>query len=78
VSDLRAAELVRVVDGLEERAATGYVMLQEVEAAIGAEVGWAIDEALLVVDYRMRVDGSQVILCRLNRHHPAVAALTRW
>jgi hypothetical protein len=71
------AELVRLVDGLEERAAV-YVTLEQVEQAAGGEVSAAIADALLLVDYRTRVDGTPITLCRLNRRHPLVARLTSW
>ncbi len=71
------ADLVRLVDALEEKAAT-YVTLEEVQAAAGGDVSAAIAEDLLLVDYRMRVDGASMTLCRLNRRHPLVVELTRW
>lgn len=71
------AELVRLVDRLEDRAAS-YVTLAEVEQAAGGDVSGAIAEGLLLVDYRTRADGTPITLCRLNRRHPRVAALTRW
>ena len=70
-------ELIRLVDALEDRA-SGYLSLQEVEAAAGSELGAAIAASLLLVDYRTRLDGTPVALCRLNRRHPLVAELTRW
>jgi hypothetical protein len=75
---LTVDELIRLIDGLEERA-EGYVTLDDVQqAAGGADLKWAIDEAILLVDYRSRLDGSAVTLCRLNRRHPKVARLTAW
>jgi hypothetical protein len=71
------AELVRLVDALEDRA-DRYVTLPDVEAAVAGSVAWAIAEHLLLVDYRTHLDGSQVVLCRLNRRHPRVAELTGW
>lgn len=72
------AELIRLVDGLEDRAES-YLTLDEVQTATGStDLGWAIDQALLLVDYRTRLDGSPVTLCRLNRRHPEVARLTAW
>jgi hypothetical protein len=70
------ADLVRLVDALEDRA-DSYLTLEAVEAAAG-DVSRAIDQALLLVDHRTRLDGSQVTLCRLNRRHPLVIDLTRW
>jgi hypothetical protein len=71
------ADLVRLIDRLEDRAA-GYVTLEEVERAAASQVSAAIAHGLLLVDYRTRVDGSRVTLCRLNRRHPLVAQLTGW
>jgi hypothetical protein len=71
------ADLIQLVDALEDRAES-YITLDEVEAAAGGEVSWAIAESLLLVDYRSRLDGTRVTLCRLNRRHPRVMALTRW
>ncbi|HET6315378.1 MAG TPA: hypothetical protein VFG86_02890 [Chloroflexota bacterium] len=75
-------ELVRIVDDLETRAAD-YVTLAEVERALGRSAQAAIDEGLLLVDYRQRVDARSgslvpVTLCRLNRQHPLVRQLTAW
>jgi len=72
------ADLVRLVDRLEERAES-YVTLEEVErATLGRDVSQAIADGLLLVDYRTRADGSPVTLCRLNRRHPHVMELTKW
>jgi hypothetical protein len=71
------ADLVRLVDKLEEEAAD-YLTLEDIETAAGADVSSAVDEGLLVVDYRTRLDGGSVTLCRLNRHHPLVIELTAW
>jgi hypothetical protein len=70
-------DLVRLVDTLEERADT-YVTLDEVQTAASEDVRWAIADNLLLVDYRTRLDGTQVTLCRLNRRHPLVARLDGW
>jgi hypothetical protein len=75
-------DLVRVVDALETRAGD-YVTLDDVEQALGHSARGAIDEGVLVVDYRERFearDGSfvPVTLCRLNRQHPLVRQLTTW
>jgi len=69
--------LIRVVDTLEEGAAS-YVTLDEVRAAAGDDVSAALDAQVLLVDYRTRVDGSEMTLCRLNRRHPEVVRLTAW
>jgi hypothetical protein len=74
---VKAADLIRLVDSLEDKAES-YITLEEVEAAAGGDVSWAIAESLLLVDYRTRLDGTSVTLCRLNRRHPLVAELTRW
>ena len=71
------AELVRLIDELEESAA-GYITLEEVERAVGSEVTAQIASGVLLVDHRTRLDGTGVTLCRLNRHHPLVAELTGW
>jgi hypothetical protein len=71
------ADLVRLVDRLEDQAAS-YVALDEVQRAAGGTVSDAIANGLLLIDYRTRVDGSPVTLCRLNRRHPRVIALTSW
>jgi hypothetical protein len=72
------ADLVRLVDRLEERA-DSYVTLDEVQCAtLGSDVSQAIAEGVLLVDYRTRADGSPITLCRLNRRHPRVMELTRW
>jgi hypothetical protein len=71
------ADLVHLVDRLEDQAES-YVTLEQVERAAGVDVSRAIAEGLLLVDYRTRDDGSRVTLCRLNRRHPRVIALTGW
>jgi hypothetical protein len=70
------ADLVRLVDALED-SVEGYLTLDKVQSAFG-DVSRGIEEGLLLVDYRMRADGSPVTLCRLNRHHPLVKELTAW
>ena len=69
--------LIRLVDTLEDRAA-GYISLEEVAAEGGTHLEEAIAQHVLLVDYRTRVDGTPVTLCRLNRRHPLVARLTTW
>ena len=69
--------LIRLVDGLEEQAA-GSLTVEEIEAAAGGSVSAAMAAGILLVDYRTRLDGTSVRLCRLNRHHPLVAQLTGW
>ena len=71
------ADLVRVVDQLED-AAEGYVTLEQVEKAVGANVSAAIASGLLLVDHRTRLDGTEATLCRLNRRHALVTRLTSW
>jgi hypothetical protein len=71
------ADLVRLVDRLEDKAES-YVTLDEVTAAAGENADAAIQEGLLLVDYRTRLDGTPVTLCRLNRRHPLVIELTQW
>jgi hypothetical protein len=71
------ADLVRLVDSLEDRAES-YLTLDEVQAAAGEDVASAVAEGLLLVDFRQRLDGTAVTLCRLNRRHPMVARLTAW
>ena len=69
--------LIRLVDSLEDRAAS-YISLDDVQTAGGQNLEAAIAEHILLVDYRTREDGSPVTLCRLNRRHPLVAKLTGW
>jgi hypothetical protein len=73
------ADLIRLVDALEAETAD-YLTLDQVEAAVGADVdvSAAIRDHLLLVDHRTRLDGTPVTLCRLNRRHPLVAQLTAW
>lgn len=72
------ADLVRLVDALEDKAAS-YVTLDDVRAAAGeTDLDAAIASGLLLVDYRTRADGSQIVLCRLNRGHPLVKQLSHW
>jgi hypothetical protein len=71
------AELVRLVDELEDKA-DSYITLEGIERAVGFAVSAQIASGLLLVDYRTKLDGTQVTLCRLNRHHPLVSKLTGW
>ena len=71
------AELIRLVDALEDRA-DPYLTLDEVATAAQCDLAHAIDAHLLLVDYRTREDGSPVTLCRLNRRHPLVQEITGW
>lgn len=71
------ADLVRLVDKLEDTS-EGYLTLEEIEAAAGRPLAASVANGLLLVDYRTRLDGTPVTLCRLNRHHPLVAQLTSW
>jgi hypothetical protein len=72
------ADLVRLVEELEDRAES-YVTLEAVERVAGGEVvSSAMASGLLLVDFRSRTDGSGITLCRLNRHHPLVRQLTGW
>ena len=75
------ADLVRLVDDLEGRAA-GYITLEDIERGAGRSVADEIAQGVLLVDYRERVDASgtrvPVALCRLNRQHPLVRELTAW
>ena len=71
------AELVRLVDSLED-AAPGYVTLAQLEAAAASDLSPQIASGILLIDHRTREDGTKVTLCRLNRHHPLVAHLTGW
>jgi hypothetical protein len=82
VTDTAFADLIRLIDELEDRAA-GYLTLPEVEAAGGQQVDAAIDASILLVDHRTRLDVTSgelasVTLCRLNRQHPLVKELTSW
>jgi hypothetical protein len=71
------ADLIRLVDALEDRAQS-YVTLAEIEQRAGTDVSDAVQRGVLLVDYRTRVDGTPVTLCRLNRRHPLVRELTSW
>ncbi|MBV9579643.1 MAG: hypothetical protein JO057_13730 [Chloroflexi bacterium] len=72
------AKLIRAVDALEDRAPS-YVTLDAVRAAAtDDDVDRALEAHVLLVDYRTRVDGSAVTLCRLNRRHPDVVRLAAW
>ena len=71
------SDLVRLIDTLEEKSES-YLTLDEVTQAAAQDVSQAITDGLLLVDYRTRVDGTKVTLCRLNRHHPLVVKLTSW
>lgn len=93
--DSRLAVLVRCVDALEA-AAESYVTLDDVRrrcggaaletapSAAGSDVVQAaLEEDLLLVDERRRLDGTSgeprsVTLCRLNRRHPLVRQLLAW
>ena len=74
---MNRADLVRLVDRLEDEA-DGYITLEDVERAAASDVSDAIANGLLLVDYRTRLDGTPVTLCRLNRRHPLVAELAKW
>jgi hypothetical protein len=75
-------DLIQLVDGLEDRAA-GYLTLDDVERALGGSACEAVEQGVLLVDYRERIDSrtgarQPVTLCRLNRQHPLVRQLTAW
>lgn len=70
-------ELIGRVDALEG-GADGYLTLEEVQAACHCDVSKAVEQHLLLVDFRMREDGTPVTLCRLNRRHPLVQQITKW
>ena len=71
-------DLIRLVDALED-AADSYITLDQVAAAAGGhDLSSAIADHFLLVDYRTRLDGTPVTLCRLNRRHPLVKQLTAW
>jgi hypothetical protein len=76
-----SADLVRLVDDLEGRAA-GYITLDDVERRAGRSVADEIAQGVLLIDYRAGVDRSGVrsplTLCRLNRQHPLVREVTAW
>lgn len=76
-TDAAAIALIRLVDALEETA-NGYLTLERVEAAAQRSLATAVADGVLLVDYRTRLDGTPVTLCRLNRHHVLVAKLTGW
>jgi hypothetical protein len=72
-------ELIRQVDELEDRA-QGYLTFDQVASTIGGDVdlAGAIADHVLLIDRRTRLDGTPVVVCRLNRRHPLVASLTGW
>ncbi len=70
-------QLVRLMDTLEDRS-EGYLTLDEVVAATHSDLAQAIENHLVLVDYRTREDGTPVTLCRLNRRHPLVHEITGW
>jgi hypothetical protein len=70
-------DLIRLVDDLEEHSYP-YLTLSQVEQAAGEPLDSAVAEGLLLVDYRQKWDGTEVTVCRLNRHHPLVQQLTSW
>ena len=71
------ADLIRLVDALEEQA-DHSLTLEDVQRAAGRELASAVADGVLLVDYRTRLDGTSVTQCRLNRHHPLVVQLTSW
>ena len=70
-------DVIRTLDDLEDRA-DGYLSLSDCEHAVGRSLQPEIDDSVVLVDYRMRADGTPVTLARLNRRHPMVQALTNW
>lgn len=60
----------------------GYLVLEELERALGQELGELVADEVLLVDHRRRLDASgapqPVTVCRLNRHHPRVKQLGDW
>lgn len=77
MSDDEHTVLIRLIDGLEDKAES-YLTLDEVEHAAGHKLAAVVSAGILLVDYRTRVDGTPVTVCRLNRHHPLVKRLTGW
>lgn len=71
------ARLITAVNRLEELA-DDTLTVGDLEAARVEGIAEAIADGVLLVDYRTRLDGGQVVLCRLNRRHPDVAPLTAW
>lgn len=74
-------DLVRLLDRLEAQT-TGYVTLDNLttEGVSDDDVQEAIEQQLILVDYRQRLNAIRdaleaVTLCRLNRHHPLVREL---
>ena len=68
-------DLIRRIDDLEAR---GQLVLEDLQFQLGGDLSGLVTENVLLVDYRTRLDGNQVTLCRLNRHHPLVKELTKW
>ena len=73
--------LLAVLDSLEA-AADPYLTLEQAQRATRQDLSDLIAEGILLVDHRHRLqpDGAAqpITLCRLNRHHPKVKALTAW
>ena len=68
-------DLIRRIDDLEAR---GQLVLEDLQFQLGGDLSGLVTENVLLVDYRTRLDGNQVTLCRLNRQHPLVKELTNW
>jgi hypothetical protein len=70
-----------LLDSLEA-AADPYLTLDEAQRATHADLAALIADGILVIDHRHRLlpDGrlEPITLCRLNRHHPQVKALSPW
>lgn len=73
--------LLQQLDSLEA-AADPYLTLDEAQRATASDLAPLIAQGILLVDHRHRLlpEGrlQPITLCRLNRHHPQVKALTSW
>jgi hypothetical protein len=73
--------LLDLLDALEATA-DPYLTLDAAQRATSSDLAPLIADGILLVDHRHRLlaDGrlEPITLCRLNRHHPHVKALSTW
>jgi hypothetical protein len=73
--------LLRLLDDLETNA-DPYLTLDAAQRATDSDLCALIADGILLVDHRHRLTPSgaleRITLCRLNRHHPRVKALSTW
>jgi hypothetical protein len=72
--------LLALIDQLE--ADGPYLTLDAAERATGHDLSDLVSHGILLVDYRQRLTADGTLeaetVCRLNRHHPEVKALSGW